>query len=85
MYGAGLAAEMPTRYYNDVRRLSRFPLTMEDRSVRRCLVRYFLVLCETLNFSRAAETCSVSQPHSTRAVRKLEEEPGGLLPRREHL
>ena len=25
-------------------------------------VRYFLALCETLNFARAAETCNVSQP-----------------------
>jgi DNA-binding transcriptional LysR family regulator len=49
------------------------------------LVRYFLALCETLNFSRAAGTCNVSQPDLTRAVRKLEEEPGGLLLRREHL
>jgi DNA-binding transcriptional LysR family regulator len=49
------------------------------------LVRYFLALCETLNFSRAAETCNVSQPDLTRAVRKLEEELGGLLLRREHL
>jgi hypothetical protein len=49
------------------------------------LVRYFLALCETLNFSRAAETCNVSQPDLTRAVRKLEEEPGGLLLWREHL
>ncbi len=49
------------------------------------LVRYFLALCETLNFSRAAETCNVSQPALTRAVRKLEEELGGLLLRREHL
>jgi DNA-binding transcriptional LysR family regulator len=77
---------MPTRYYNDVRRLSRFPLTMEDRSVSRWhQVRYFLALCETLNFARAAETCNVSQPALTRAVRKLEEELGGLLLRREHL
>jgi LysR family hydrogen peroxide-inducible transcriptional activator len=49
------------------------------------LVRYFLALCETLNFSRAAETCNVSQPDLTRAVRRLEEEPGGLLLWREHL
>jgi DNA-binding transcriptional LysR family regulator len=48
-------------------------------------VRYFRALCETLNFSRAAETCNVSQPALTRAVRKLEEELGGLLLRREHL
>jgi hypothetical protein len=51
---------MPTRYYNDVRRLSRFPLTLEDRSVWICTRScYFLALCETLNFSRAAETCNM--------------------------
>ena len=48
-------------------------------------VRYFLALCETLNFTRAAESCNVSQPALTRAVHKLEEELGGLLLRREHL
>jgi hypothetical protein len=29
-------------------------------------VRYFLALCETLNFARAAETCNVSKPALTR-------------------
>lgn len=48
-------------------------------------VRYFLAFCETLNFARAAETCNVSQPTLTRSVRKLEEELGELLLRREHL
>jgi DNA-binding transcriptional LysR family regulator len=47
-------------------------------------VRYFLALCETLNFTRAAENCNVSQPALTRAVHKLEEELGGLLLRREN-
>ena len=47
-------------------------------------VRYFLALCETMNFTRAAENCNVSQPALTRAVHKLEEELGGLLLRREH-
>ena len=39
----------------------------------------------TLNFARAAETCNVSQPALTRAVRKLEEELGAPLQRRERL
>ena len=29
-------------------------------------VRYFLALCETLNFAREAETCNVSKPALTR-------------------
>ncbi len=46
-------------------------------------VRYFLAVCDTLNFTRAAETCNVTQPALTRAIQKLEEELGGLLFRRE--
>jgi DNA-binding transcriptional LysR family regulator len=46
-------------------------------------IRYFLAVCETLNFTRAAESCNVTQPALTRAVQKLEEEMGGLLLRRE--
>jgi DNA-binding transcriptional LysR family regulator len=42
-------------------------------------VRYFLAICETLNFTRAAERCHVSQPALTRAIKKLEEELGGPL------
>ena len=42
-------------------------------------IKYFLALCETLNFARAAERCEVSQPSLTRAVQKLEHELGGLL------
>src|SRR5919106_6213658 len=45
-------------------------------------IRYFLAVCETLNFTRAAEQCYVTQPALTRAVQKLEEELGGLLFRR---
>jgi DNA-binding transcriptional LysR family regulator len=45
-------------------------------------IRYFLAVCETLNFTRAAEQCHVTQP-ATRAIHKLEEELGGLLFRRE--
>ena len=46
-------------------------------------IRYFLAVCETLNFTRAAENCNVTQPALTRAIQKLEEEFGGLLFRRE--
>jgi DNA-binding transcriptional LysR family regulator len=46
-------------------------------------VRYFLALATTLNFTRAAEQCNVSQPALTRAIRGLEEEFGGELLRRE--
>jgi DNA-binding transcriptional LysR family regulator len=46
-------------------------------------IRYFLALCETLNFARAAERCGVCQPSLTRGVQKLEQELGGLLIRRE--
>ncbi|HKJ39283.1 MAG TPA: LysR family transcriptional regulator, partial [Anaerolineales bacterium] len=46
-------------------------------------IRYFIALCSTLNFTRAAETCNVSQPSLTRAIQKLEEELGGELFRRE--
>lgn len=46
-------------------------------------VRYFLALTKTLNFTRAAETCHVSQPALTRAIQRLEEELGGPLLYRE--
>src|SRR5512145_2960808 len=46
-------------------------------------IRYFLAVCDTLNFTRAAEACNVTQPALTRAIQKLEEELGGLLFRRE--
>ena len=42
-------------------------------------VTYFLAACDTLNFTRAAEVCNVSQPALTVAIRKLEEELGGDL------
>ena len=46
-------------------------------------IRYFIALSETLNFTKAAETCNVSQPALTRAIHKMEEELGGLLFSRE--
>lgn len=46
-------------------------------------VRYFLAVCDTLNFTRAAERCNVSQPALTRAIQKLEDEMGGPMFRRE--
>ena len=45
--------------------------------------RYFVALCETLNFTRAAEKCNVTQPSLTRAIKLLEEELGGPLFNRE--
>ncbi len=46
-------------------------------------VRYFLTLAETLNFTRAAERCYVSQPALTQGIKRLEEELGGELVRRD--
>jgi len=46
-------------------------------------IRYFVALAETLNFTRAAERCNVSQPALTRAIQQLEHELGGPLFHRE--
>ena len=46
-------------------------------------VRYFLALADTLNFTRAAEQCHVSQPALTQAIKRLEDELGGSLILRE--
>jgi DNA-binding transcriptional LysR family regulator len=46
-------------------------------------VRYFITLCKTLNFTRAAEQCNVTQPAFSRAVQRLEDELGGKLVFRE--
>lgn len=46
-------------------------------------IRYFLALATSLNFTRAAEECNVSQPALTRAIQALEAELGGALIRRE--
>jgi DNA-binding transcriptional LysR family regulator len=42
-------------------------------------VRYFVTLSRTLNFTRAAAQCNVTQPAFTRAIQKLEAELGGDL------
>lgn len=46
-------------------------------------IRYFLTVSQTLNFTRAAELCNVTQPAMTRAVKSLENKLGGPLIRRE--
>lgn len=46
-------------------------------------IRYFLALARSLNFTRAAEQCNVTQPALTKAVQKLEQELGGALVHRE--
>src|SRR5437764_283177 len=79
---ADVIGEMPVCYELDARLVSRqetirgFPMEMHQ-------IRYFLAVAETLNFTRAAEKCNVTQPALTRAIQKLEEELGGLLLRRE--
>ncbi|MGA7264041.1 MAG: LysR family transcriptional regulator, partial [Stellaceae bacterium] len=42
-------------------------------------IRYFLAMSRALNFTKAAEECHVSQQALTRAIRKMEDELGGLL------
>ena len=46
-------------------------------------VRYFLALSRSLNFTRAAEECNVTQPALSRGIIQLEAELGGDLVRRE--
>ena len=46
-------------------------------------VRYFLAVCEQLNFTKAARKCHVTQPSLTRAIQLLEKEFGGFLFHRE--
>ena len=49
-------------------------------------VRYFLAVATTLNFTRAAKQCKVTQPALTKGVQKLEQELGGqLIYRERHL
>lgn len=46
-------------------------------------IKYFLAVTRTLNFTRAADQCNVTQPSLTRAIQKLEDEFGGILFNRE--
>jgi len=46
-------------------------------------VRYFLAVANTLNFTRAAQQCNITQPALTKGVQKLEQELGGPLIHRE--
>jgi DNA-binding transcriptional LysR family regulator len=46
-------------------------------------VRYFLAVCDSGSFTRAAEHCHVSQPALTVAIKKLEKELGDPLFHRE--
>ncbi|WP_377830974.1 LysR family transcriptional regulator (plasmid) [Bradyrhizobium lupini] len=46
-------------------------------------IRYLLAVASTLNFTRAAEQCNVTQPALTKGVQKLEQELGGQLIYRE--
>jgi DNA-binding transcriptional LysR family regulator len=42
-------------------------------------IKYFLLLCEELSFTRAAQRCHISQPSLTKSIRALEAELGGRL------
>jgi DNA-binding transcriptional LysR family regulator len=48
-------------------------------------IRFFLTLAKTLNFTRAAELCNVTQPTITKAIQRLEGELGGPLLLRERI
>src|SRR5713101_6828979 len=71
-----IISQKPNRAYP--RHIAREELPVEMQQVR-----YFLSVCQTLNFTRAAEVCHVSQPALSRAIRQLEAELGGELLRRE--
>ena len=42
-------------------------------------IRYFIAVYETLNFTKAAAQCQVSQPALTKAIKRLEDYLGGTL------
>src|SRR3954469_5562917 len=51
---------------------------MEDR-LQVSQIKYFLALCDQRSFSRAAKACGVSQPSLSNAIKRLENNLGGLL------
>ena len=76
--------EIPLRYGFDVQpALAKVSRQKYKPSMDIHHIKYFLAVCETLNFTKAAEKCNVSQPALSRAIQQLEEEAGGLLFRRE--
>jgi DNA-binding transcriptional LysR family regulator len=42
-------------------------------------IRYFLAVCETRHFTRAAAVCGDSQPSLSAAIKRPERECGGVL------
>ena len=42
-------------------------------------VRYYLAVCEELNFTRAAKRCGIAQPSLTTAIHRMERQIGGAL------
>lgn len=42
-------------------------------------VRYFIAICEERNFTRAAKRCGLSQPSLTNGIKRVEDEIGGPL------
>ena len=42
-------------------------------------IRYFLAVCDHMNFTKAAAVCHISQPALTKAIQKLEAELGSEL------
>ena len=55
----------------------------KDHTMEMHQIRYFLAVAETLNFTRAAERCNVSQPALTRAVKDWRSDGRFLHPERE--